>query len=353
MEKNYEESITVVVPVFNSSPYLAKLFVCLDQQTCQSYQLIFVYDQSDDDGLLRLQRYQLTKIEKKITILIKPNREGLGRARDYALDSGLILTKYVIFLDADDSFEPSFLAKLLNSAEKNKADMSMCGFDRVDEVTQKQISIDMVHNPEVISSVQTSHEIAFLNNSVWNKLMKTSTVGDVRYIYRGGESEDEMFYLKFVPKCQKISFVNEVLYHYFVRSSGLGLSVNLQTFFRTENDYLDIKKIYNSSPLIYQKFEPLLESSVFIHFCIGTVTKIAIADKKQKKIVIKESRRFLTDNFPKWARNPFYSLKASFKGGPKVFMIWCCKLLYILHLFGLFIFAYKTYIKTFKKDIKW
>ena len=64
-------------------------------------------------------------INKRIRIIHKPNT-GVSDTRNYGLD--IAQGKYIIFLDADDYFEPNALQYMLETTKKEKADVAMFGF---------------------------------------------------------------------------------------------------------------------------------------------------------------------------------------------------------------------------------
>ena len=165
MEKNNQNNplVTLVVPLYNVGEFLPRFFVALSQQIFKDFLCLFVLDDSPDNTEQSLDECVGRYSDLSCRILHKPNREGLGKARDFALDSGLIGSKYVIFVDADDTPQPAFLEKMVAKAEKTGADITFCGFRRVDEKTGKEISVEMVHNPESLCSDEFSDLVCYFN----------------------------------------------------------------------------------------------------------------------------------------------------------------------------------------------
>ena len=93
-----QESISLIIPCYNSGKYLKTLFSCLDQLEYNNYELIFVNDCSTDSTQERLENYCLNK--ENVQLITLKNNEGLSNAR-YV---GLISSKcdYILFLDSDD-----------------------------------------------------------------------------------------------------------------------------------------------------------------------------------------------------------------------------------------------------------
>lgn len=45
------EKVSIIVPVYNTAPYLNDFFNKIEEQSFQDYKLYIVYDKSDDDSL--------------------------------------------------------------------------------------------------------------------------------------------------------------------------------------------------------------------------------------------------------------------------------------------------------------
>ena len=97
-----------------------------------NFTCIFVYDKSTDGTLTKLQSLIAKYPTFHCAVLVKPQKEGVGKARDFAIESGLVTSRYVLFLDSDDSFSPSYLSTLFQRAEATNADITMCGYRRID-----------------------------------------------------------------------------------------------------------------------------------------------------------------------------------------------------------------------------
>jgi glycosyltransferase involved in cell wall biosynthesis len=154
--------VTIVIPLHNSEKDLPSLINFLDQQTFRDFSLLFVDDYSSDQTVFALERI-LSGSPLPFRILKKEQNGGAGKARDYAIDSGLITTKYVIFLDPDDEPLPSFLELLVAKADATNADITMCGFERKSKVDGHIIATEMVNNPETITELESCPIIPFLN----------------------------------------------------------------------------------------------------------------------------------------------------------------------------------------------
>jgi glycosyltransferase involved in cell wall biosynthesis len=343
--------VTFVVPVFNAELFLKSFFLSLSSQTYQKFQCLFVFDKGNDDTLEILKR-MVESSSFPCQILEKPSKEGVGKARDYALDSGLISTKYIMFIDVDDQLDPSFLEKLVCKAESEKADMTICGCQKIDAKTNRVLANVMVNNPSSLTNFFDNNILLYINPAMWNKLLLFSLVGQIRFVYKGG-GEDGMFLLKILPKCKKICFINEPLYKYLVHENSL-ITTTDETFLEmSKRMYLDTKKFYQIQGGEYQSFFCLLDSYAFLRLGIGETTRVCFNDWRSSLRITKSVKRFLDCYFPSWRDSPYLSFNRSRKYGIKGLLVWRCRLLYKINLFPLFFIDYFLFTKIFRKDVRW
>lgn len=136
---------------------------------------------------------------------------GAGWARNQGLAraSG----KYVIFLDADDFFEPTFLAALVDRAESEQAELTMCLTDRYEQ------------NWRLYSPMLNFLENPMLSPTVFVRLWRLDFVRESGLRFQEiPRSNDLYFSLAGTSAAKRKAMVNEVLVHY-----RNGQSENLQS----------------------------------------------------------------------------------------------------------------------------
>jgi glycosyltransferase involved in cell wall biosynthesis len=102
---------SVVIPLFNKAHIIDRTIASVLTQTLRDFELIIVNDGSTDNSLEITQKY-LTDSRIKI---INQENEGVSAARN----KGILEAKfnYVAFLDGDDEWLPSYLAKIKEAIE--------------------------------------------------------------------------------------------------------------------------------------------------------------------------------------------------------------------------------------------
>ncbi len=120
-------SISVIIPLYRAEDYLDGLLTQLREQPLQEIEIICVVDGSPD-GTLDIAKRHAEK-DLRISWIYQENA-GAGAARNAGLE--LAKGEYLAFLDADDTYDPLFLTKMLEAAEEHDADLVVCQFKRVD-----------------------------------------------------------------------------------------------------------------------------------------------------------------------------------------------------------------------------
>ncbi len=96
---------SVIIPLYNKAPYIAKAIESVLGQTYCDFEVIVIDDGSTDQSLEVAKTFE----NKSITIISQPN-SGVSTARN----NGVKLAKYpyICFLDADDWWHPTFLEEM-------------------------------------------------------------------------------------------------------------------------------------------------------------------------------------------------------------------------------------------------
>lgn len=98
---------SVIIPLYNKAPYVAKAIESVLSQTFTDYELMIIDDGSTDNSF----EIATTVIDGRENChLIRQNNAGVSIARN----NGVAVSKgeYLCFLDADDWWEPTFLEKM-------------------------------------------------------------------------------------------------------------------------------------------------------------------------------------------------------------------------------------------------
>ena len=344
-------AISIIVPVYNSAKYLPEFFSKLEEQTFQNFKVYIVYDESKDDSLDKINA-QINAKPDKYELLVSPKKEGVGAARDYALNSGKIDGDYILFLDPDDYPENIFLERLYQKAVETGADVIACGFERFEDKSNKVLCTEMVHNPEyVVTDIIDFDLFAYMNPVVWDKLYRRDAIEGLRFT-KVKRAEDVFWLMRMIPRIKSIAFINEVLYHYRVRNDSLLNTIGKKEYFEAIDGFVKVGKEIQEKK-IQDEYVELLNAIAFFRCGIGITYRSAINDIKNTKQYIKKSKQVLDECYPGWDKNKFLKLRICQKHGIKGIAIWVCNILYKINFFQIYIYLYYFFQKRFKIEIKW
>ena len=108
-----EPKVSIIIPVYNVEPFLAR---CLDSvvgQTLRGIEIICVDDGSPDRSIDILNRYAAQ--DDRIRVISQENR-GLGGARNRGFDAAT--GEFILFVDSDDWIDPAYCERLYEAARE-------------------------------------------------------------------------------------------------------------------------------------------------------------------------------------------------------------------------------------------
>jgi glycosyltransferase involved in cell wall biosynthesis len=106
-----EPFFSVVIPLYNKEPTIAATLNSALGQTWHSFEIIVVNDGSADGSLAVVEAFT----DNRLSVYSKPNG-GVSAARNYGIERAR--GKYIAFLDADDNWEPGYLAEMKTLIDK-------------------------------------------------------------------------------------------------------------------------------------------------------------------------------------------------------------------------------------------
>ncbi|MCF0125833.1 MAG: glycosyltransferase [Clostridia bacterium] len=339
--------LSVVVAVYNLEKYLPRCLDALVNQTLQEIEILCVDDGSTDSAPQIVDEYA-KKYPNKIKAFHKQNG-GEFTTRNYGLERAI--GEYVTFVDTDDYVELTWAEKLYNAAKENDADMAVCGFERIDLDTGKVVSTNMTGFGNTVKEINNKDDfMLFINPAPWNKIYKLEKVKDLRFLnFRG--FNDMIFLTSSYTRINKVAFVPEVLYHYFLRYDSQIHSVNKQDVENFKKYLLELKGLYIKENK-YEEMKYILDMMAFIHLGTSVMYRASYDKTINIKEMVHESIKYLDENFETWRNNPYLKFGYSLKNGIKHIGLWGISKLYKWNIPMVYIRLYRFMIDKLKIDIK-
>lgn len=198
--------VSILVPVYNVEAYLPQ---CLDSLLGQTYphlQIVLIDDGSTDGSWRVMQEY--TSRDERIEIYHQDN-QGVGATRNHLLEK--IKGDYVLFVDSDDWVELDMVEFLVGKASENRADVVTCA-KVINDGIPKAVYEEEIWSQEKVVKEFLRHVI--FNGSLWNKLIKTSLLGNHRFDCRISYGEDALFCWYIIQNASNIIVTDRQFYHY-------------------------------------------------------------------------------------------------------------------------------------------
>lgn len=341
--------VSIVVPIYNLEKYIPRCLDALVNQTLENIEIICVDDGSKDSAPQIIEDYK-ERYPNKVKTFHKENG-GEWSARTYGLKKAT--GEYVGFIDSDDVPEVTWAEKLYNAAKLNDADISFSGYDRVDLDTGKTVSTEMTQHGTMSREVDWNDDfIVYANPSLWNKLYRREIVKDLEFLpFRG--CNDTLFLIHaYMNGAKKLTFIPDVLYHYYLRSSSQIHGLNAKDIENLKK-YLVVTRDDAKALGKYDEYKETLSAMAFLHLAISWSFMLSYDESVNMKEALKEVIKYLDTEFPEWRKCRHYKLGHCLKGGFKMFLIWGVHLVYRMGIPRVYIAVNRFVLDVLKKEVKW
>lgn len=209
--------ISIIVPVYNTAPYLEKCFNSIAKQTYTNIEVLVVDDGSTDGSSKICDEY--AKKDARFKIIHNKN-SGVSVARNTALERAQ--GAYIGFVDSDDFVKEDMYESLYNNLIESKAELSICGQTKVYNDRSESENF-YVKQKTVFTKEQALEEVllqrAFLGGPC-NKLFDASLCKGIFFDEDIGYGEDLLFVVKNLVKCNRVVCDSSPYYMYVIRNNS-------------------------------------------------------------------------------------------------------------------------------------
>ena len=251
--------VSVVVPAYNAESYISKAVEGIIDQKMRSFECIVV-DDGSQDGTVETVRRSIEG-DERFSLITQPN-QGVSVARNTGLSHAR--GDYVLFLDADDLFDPYLLKNLYATATRNDSQITICGYNVLSD-RDGSIGYD-IKSPltdKLPKGVFSSKSIDFIFNfgilTVWNKLFKRSFLDEysLEFDSRIRRSQDLLFVGSALAVAESVVYLDQPLITYRSENekSNMGQAAKYPTSFIESLDalksFLDQHGLLNKLSISY------------------------------------------------------------------------------------------------------
>lgn len=292
---------TIIVPVYNTAPYLEKCVHSLLCQTMYEIEVILVDDGSTDESVGICDSFAR---DTRIKVIHKKN-EGQGIARNAGL--AVAEGEYVLFIDSDDYIEGNTCERLYDYMKENK--VQLCSFGYVienkegKEVYRTKLQEGIYRGDEV----RNQFILHFFGDSPEDDCLRgisacmTAFRRDIIECYsicfpseRKVLSEDTIFNLEYCRHIETAAVLSEYFYHYLQNPSSFSHAYRKDRFSKTLVLCDILKKYalqYNLEELVHSRIRMVLW--VNLMECIKQEVRRTDADRR---IIYKNVKQMCCDS---------------------------------------------------------
>lgn len=279
--------VSVVIPVYNAEKYIRKCLNSLLAQSLKEMEIICVDDGSTDASSRILEEYQ--RKHAKISLCRQKNLHA-GVARNHGLKYAK--GEYVIFLDADDFFEPYMLKGMYRKAREYSADVCICGARIYHEQTGKITEAPWILNAEMAGNREafTPKDMAgylfnFVKPAPWNKMFRRTFIIREALLFQNTKRSNDLYFVYAAMAAAKtIALYRKKPVYY-----RIGMTTNLQAS-RKETPMDSVYALLHLQDelrkrKIYKQFE-----KSFINMALSTCL-YNLSDKEEQELFLNTASR--------------------------------------------------------------
>lgn len=205
---------SVIIPLYNKAPYVAKAIQSVLSQTFTDYELVIVDDGSKDNSV----EIAAKAIENRSNCrLIKQENAGVSMARNHGV--AISCAPYICFLDADDWWAPTFLEAMSNFIEEFQyAGIYGTNYTIVNETKHKtriaKIGVDEGFEKGYINYCQVYAKTMYMPLWTGAVCIPRKVFEDMQGFPKGIKlGEDFLLWIRIALK-YKVAFLNKPLSYY-------------------------------------------------------------------------------------------------------------------------------------------
>ena len=208
------ELISVIVPVYNVEPYVAKCIESIQNQSYQYLEIILVDDGSTDDSGDICDQY--ASYDDRIKVIHQENA-GLSAARNTGID--IANGDYIAFVDSDDYIGLTVYEDMLHLLKDNNLDIiEFTAFrDKNGTIIEgcNDGQLEIFNKDDALKLAMHDCFVA-----AWSKLYKRSAIGDVRFPV-GRKFEDSATSYLYVANANRVGHINRCYYYYRLNPNSI------------------------------------------------------------------------------------------------------------------------------------
>lgn len=299
--------ISIIVPIYNVEPYLAKCIESLLNQSYSNYEIILVNDGSPDNCGKICDQYSSTS--DKIRVLHLENG-GVCRARNKGME--IANGEYFCFVDSDDWVETDYLKDFVDNLVDEYSVVVQDAYRDLPDKTQPNF-FNFKYREYKLSQLEDLlslfREGFFQEGYPWNKIYSKKIIQDNNLqfdpnIKLGDDEKWNLLYYKYI---KEFIFIDKSNYHYLYNPNSISNQSRpfdrelLRLQFRT--NYFNFILSKHNKPLLRKELEKIVD----VFFRLNIFDRIYKFDNDRKTRIEKLNQiSDLGENNLKFLKSPLF-----------------------------------------------
>lgn len=209
-QKNIEASsekgnpkVSVIMPMYKCESFASDALDMVCNQTLKEIEIICVLD-GPDEALQSIVEERASR-DNRVSCIVQEHSNA-GTARNTGIDAAR--GEYLLFLDADDIFDPEMAEKMYSKATETDAEIVMCSYSQTDEwtkATQRGFGFDFSKFAEgkVIDCTSTQALSESIVAAPWNKIFQRKMVLENKLRFSSTRIQNDVFFVTTAMFCAK------------------------------------------------------------------------------------------------------------------------------------------------------
>jgi glycosyltransferase involved in cell wall biosynthesis len=231
--------VSIIIPCYNAENYIKKTIDSVLCQTYQNFEIIIVNDGSTDSSSKIIKTVKDGRIH-----LVEQKNKGVS----YSRNNGIYLAKgeFIVFLDADDLLDPSFLEKRVFRLSKSAAIACASSVILIDDKGNK-----IAKNKNYFAANKTSQILEFNDEIVTcpsSYLFKAEFLKKNDFTFNKNlQSSADKYFLLEVLKQGEIELINDSPVYYRILNESMSHKITTTLLKDQIGFYNEIKKFLENN----------------------------------------------------------------------------------------------------------
>lgn len=274
--------VSVLVAVYNVRDDLKRCMDSIIGQTYTKLEIIVVDDGSSDGSAEICDEYK--NKDSRIRVIHKENG-GLSSARNVGIENAT--GDYVLMVDSDDYMLPNMIEIMLDTMKEHNADICVCGaYENQPNNTVELHKVHVYDKEEVMNQILTDK----ISSQTWNKLIKRSCIGDVRFSV-GMVAQDMSVMHLFFYKAETIISISDKLYVYMTGRPSSTTNINRKKVKSSLDRAIHSQHRYEFAIQYYPDCASEILNNMYGFYISAYLKQLACDDEHEIELKIRETMK--------------------------------------------------------------